>query len=170
MSGRDVPRLLVYCDDPDHSRDRVDPRRVSDADADDLPDDVVIVAAFERRPDVGWIVEPFSARWGGRVRNPHRNTVQYIDAGGKVVPLWGNLRQQADAVAAAHSRSGAGDGGEWSMNRRYQMMCPVCRSDRRQEVRRSGDKMHNDFDFVVAQGYSAVSLAILNRQYRYRPS
>lgn len=169
MSGDTVDRLLVYCDDKAHTLYRVDPRQVRDADADDLPDDVVIIAGFTHDPDVGWIVDPFSARWGGRVRDPHRNTVQYINAAGKVVPLWGNLRQQADAVTAAKSMAGAGDGEEWSMGRRYQMMCPVClpgrgRDRRRQEVRRSDGRMSEDFNSVVKRGYSAVSLAFLNGQ------
>jgi hypothetical protein len=159
VTGGDVPRLLVYCDDPDHSRDRVDPRRVSDADADDLSDDVVIVAAFERRPDVGWIVDPVSARWGGRVRDPHRNTVQYIDAAGSKVALAGmDLERQADALARACARAGAGDQ-PWRMGLRYWMRCPVCHHH---EARRGGDKMHAQFDAVAARGVSAVSLAGLN--------
>lgn len=160
MSDGDVPRLLVYCDDADHSRDRVDPRQVSDASADDLPDDVVIVAAFDRRPDVGWIVEPFSARWKGRVRDPHRNTVQYIDAAGSKVALAGmDLDRQADTLARARTLAGSAGDQQWRMGLRYWMLCPVCHHH---EVRRGGDKMHAQFDAVAARGVSAVSLAGLN--------
>ncbi|HEX3284959.1 MAG TPA: hypothetical protein VHT50_09940 [Mycobacterium sp.] len=160
MSGSDVPRLLVYCDDADHSQDRVDPRRVSDAGVDHLPDDVVIVAAFERRPDVGWIVDPFSARWGGRVRNPHRNTVQYIDASGSKIALAGmDLHRQTDAVTRARALAGSAGDQPWRMGLRYWMSCPVCHHH---EVRRGGDKMHAQFDAVAAHGVSAVSLAGLN--------
>lgn len=159
MSADDAARLLVYCDDPGHTRDRVDPRRVSAADDDDLPDDVVIVAAFERRPDVGWIVDPSSARWEGRVRDPHRNTVQFIDAAGGKVALAGmDLERQADALTRARALAGAGDK-PWQMGLRYWMRCPVCQHH---EVRRGGDKMHAQFDAVAAHGVSAVSLAGLN--------
>lgn len=155
----DAARLLVYCDDAEHS-DPVDPRRVRDADADDLADDVVIVAAFERRPDVGWIVDPFSSRWGGRVRNPHRNTVQYIDAAGSKIALSGmDLSRQADAVTRARALAGSAGDKQWRMSLRYWMQCPVCHHH---EVRRGGDKMHAQFDAVAAQGVSAVSLAGLN--------
>lgn len=150
----------MYCDDAAHSPDRVDPRQVSDADGDDLPEDVVIVASFERRPDIGWIVDPFSARWGGRVRNPHRNTVQYIDAAGSKVALSGmDLERQADAVTRARALAGSAGKQLWRMGLRYWMMCPVCHHH---EVRRGGDKMHAQFDDVVAHGVSAVSLALLN--------
>jgi hypothetical protein len=160
VSGVDGgPRLLVYCDDAEHS-DPVDPRRIRDADGDDLPDDVVMVAGFARRADVGWIVDPFSARWGGRVREPHRNTVQFIDAGGSKVALAGmDLSRQADAVARARALAGSTGDDQWRMGLRYWMRCPVCHHH---EVRRGGIKMHAQFDAVVAQGISAVSLAGLN--------
>jgi hypothetical protein len=160
VSGDRGPRLLVYCDEADHSRGRVDPRRVDEAGVDDLPDDVVIVAAFERRPDVGWIVDPFSARWGGRMRNPHRNTVQHIDAAGSKIALGGmDLHRQATAVTRARGLAGGAGDRPWRMGLRYWMMCPVCHHH---EVRRGGDKMHAQFDAIAAQGLSAVSLEGLN--------
>jgi hypothetical protein len=160
VSAEDVARLLVYCDDPGHTRDRVDPRRVTDADADDLPDDVVIVAAFEHQPDVGWIVDPFSARWDGRVHDPHRNTVQYIDAAGGKIALAGmDLERQTDVLTRARALAGSAADQQWRMGLRYWMRCPVCQHH---EVRRGGDKMRAQFDAVAAHGVSAVSLAGLN--------
>jgi hypothetical protein len=155
----EVPVVTVYCDAAEHS-DPIGPQwpgRQWESGC-GLPDDVVIVAEFGRHPDIGWTVEPFSARWGGRVRQPHKNTVQYLAADGSKVPLSGMdmSRQAADLERA---RNLAGTAELWSLGRRYNMLCPVCRHH---EVRRSGDKMHSQLDSVVIQGFTGISLAFLN--------
>jgi hypothetical protein len=147
--------VIVYCDASAHSVP-IGPLTLGVDDADDLPDDVVIWGVFRWDDDGRWTLEPFSARRGGRTRQPHRKAAQWIAADGSPIALSGmDMERMADDLARAQRVAGAGD---TEFGHRYQLRCPECDY----EVRRSGTKLHAQLEALAAQRITAISLAGLN--------
>ncbi|MGP4057469.1 hypothetical protein ACTWP6_22055 [Mycobacterium sp. 4D054] len=129
---------------------------------------------FERRGDGPWEPEPFQSVGGsgtgydagldGAITTPRRGGgIEYIDAAGRVVPIWDSGRGITDtdgaarfvsALDGARAAAGAPPDTQLALGRRYQVRCPQCGDS----VRRTEAELKKQFDLLWERDCFRISL------------
>jgi hypothetical protein len=118
---------------------------------------------YTRRGDDFWTPDPWDRIGGQRAKKSRRGGgMEFIDATGRVIPLWDSGRasrgfepQRITRLMADLDRASqvAGLSGS-EFGRRYLIRCPLCSDG----VRRSGSEVDTEFDLLWEKGHTRISI------------